>query len=85
MIVSAMTRSANVLREALQLSPRERAEVAEELLASLVTEPVEPGDDVAQAWGAEIERRARRALAGESPGIPWHEVRKSIESLLKAP
>jgi putative addiction module component (TIGR02574 family) len=80
-----MARSDSVLKEALQLSPRERAEVAEELLASLDNEPVEAADDIARAWGAEIERRARRVLAGESSGIPWHEVRKSVEDALKTP
>lgn len=29
-------------------------------------------------WVAEIERRARRALAGE-PGVSWAEARKQLE------
>jgi len=66
-----------VLREALKLSPGDRAEVAAELLASL--------DDVADedaeaAWAAEIERRARRVLAGESAGTDWAEARARVVS-----
>lgn len=30
------------------------------------------------AWLAEIERRARAALAGE-PGIPWEQVRREFQ------
>lgn len=33
-------------------------------------------------WGVEIERRARRALAGESQGTPWEEVKRRIEEVL---
>src|SRR5438128_10649373 len=51
-----------LLHEALKLSTDDRAELAAELLASLD----ESGDsgDVEGAWAAEIERRARRVLAG---------------------
>lgn len=34
--------------------------------------------DAAQAWTAELERRAKRVLSGESPGIPWEDVRARI-------
>ena len=68
--------------EALKLPPEERAEVAAELLASLDDVPVAEADEVEMAWGAEIERRARRVFSGESPGAPWEETWRSIRDRL---
>jgi len=76
-----MTREA-VLQEALKLPHRERAEVAVEVFASLEEEPAEDPMEVEKAWGAEIERRARRVVAGESEGTPWEEVKQRIERRL---
>ncbi|HET9225487.1 MAG TPA: addiction module protein [Thermoanaerobaculia bacterium] len=74
-------RAAHLVHEALQLTPQERAEMAAELLASLD----EPEDaDVEAAWAEEIERRARRVLAGESSGTDWAEARaRIVQSALK--
>lgn len=36
------------------------------------------------AWLAEIERRARAALAGE-PGIPWEQVRREFQRRFGVP
>jgi putative addiction module component (TIGR02574 family) len=71
-----------LLREVLKLSPEERAEVAAELLASLDDVPIAGAIDVEREWGAEIERRARRVLAGESQGAPWVEVERSVRGRL---
>jgi len=68
-------RAEQILRDALQLPVEERADVAAELLASL-DEPAD--DDVEVAWAAEIERRARRVLSGESSGTEWAEARARI-------
>lgn len=65
-----------LLHQALELPTRERADLAAELIASL-DGPADP--DVEAAWAAEIERRATRVLSGESPGIPWDEVRRRAE------
>jgi putative addiction module component (TIGR02574 family) len=70
------SRAKDVLREALELSTDDRSELAAELLASL-DEPVD-GGDIEAAWAAEIERRARRVLAGESSGTPWDDVRTQV-------
>lgn len=75
--LETMTRNI-VLREALQLPPDERADVAAELLASLEEEPREGSESVEKAWAAEIERRGRRVLAGRSEGLPWEEVRERV-------
>ena len=79
-----MTRDA-LLQEVLQLPTEDRAGFAADLLASLEEAPLEDPEDVAQAWGEEIERRARRVLAGASSGRPWDEVRKDIEARLTKP
>jgi putative addiction module component (TIGR02574 family) len=76
-------RAEAVLREALTLPIDERADVAAELLASLDDEPAEDPAEVEMAWAKEIERRARRVLAGESTGEPWEDVRARIEARLR--
>jgi putative addiction module component (TIGR02574 family) len=70
-----------LLRNALELPEEERAELALGLLDSL--EPPSPsGNRSDEEWLAEIERRARAALAGE-PGIPWDEARNIVEQHLR--
>lgn len=76
-----MTREA-LLQEALKLPRRERADVAAELLASLDDELTDDPQELEKVWAAEIERRARRALAGESAGVPWREVKRRAERRL---
>ncbi len=78
------SRVQELLREALTWPPKERADVAAELLASL-DEPDSDPTAVEAAWAEEIERRARRALAGESQGIPWDEVRRRADADLRRP
>ncbi len=75
-------RAQALLIEALALPLDERADVAAELLASLdgLDEPVE---DVQAAWAIEIEKRARRVLAGETAGTPWEEVRRRADAELR--
>jgi hypothetical protein len=68
-----------LLRDALSLPLKDRAVVAAELLASL-DEPAEAAAEVQAAWAEEIERRARRVLAGEAGGRPWAEVHSELES-----
>ena len=71
-------RAQELRREALTLPPEERADFAAELLASLDDSTVEDPAAVQAAWAKEIERRARRVLAGESAGEPWEDVRDRI-------
>lgn len=70
-----MKATAKVLEETLALPETERAHVAAALIASL-----DEGEDAnaAEAWTAELERRAKRVLSGESRGIPWEDVRARI-------
>lgn len=64
-----------VLEEALKLSPDERAEVAEQLIASLEEAP---DTDVEQAWQEEVQRRLQQIERGEVKAIPWEEVQRRL-------
>ena len=77
------SRAQDVLREALALPVHERADVAAELLASLDETGTEDPAEVEAAWAAEIERRARRVMSGESQGILWADVRARAEAELR--
>ena len=76
------SRAQDILRDALALPVNERADVAAELLASLDASGEDPAE-VEAAWAAEIEKRARRVISGESEGIPWEEVRARAEAELR--
>jgi putative addiction module component (TIGR02574 family) len=78
-------RSRAVLREALALPLEDRANVAAELLASLDDEAIENPAEVEAAWAAEIEKRARRVMTGESLGVAWEDVRARAEAALQKP
>jgi len=67
----------------MSLPADERANVAAELLASLDDDAPEDPAAVQAAWAKEIERRARRVLAGESSGQPWDDVRDRVARRLK--
>jgi putative addiction module component (TIGR02574 family) len=76
-------RAQELLREALTLPADDRANVATELLASL-DEPEADLATVEAEWAAEIERRARRVLAGQSSGIAWEDVRRRADEELRS-
>lgn len=63
-----------LLAEALRLSRRERARVAQELLSSLE----EADDDVAAAWAEELKRRSREVADGRVQTVPWETARAEI-------
>ena len=68
--------TSKLLGEALHLTVKERAELAAAILASL---DGEPEDDVEQAWAVEIERRARKSLAGEGAPEDWNDVHERLK------
>jgi putative addiction module component (TIGR02574 family) len=78
-------RARAILNEALALSLEDRANVAAELLASLDDDAIEKPAEVEAAWAAEIEKRARRVIAGESAGVAWEDVRSRAEAALRKP
>lgn len=70
-------RARKVLQDALGLPLPERAELAADLLASL---DGEPDGDVEAAWAAEIEKRAREALANPDDDVAWESVRAELHA-----
>ena len=70
------SRSDSILRKALELPTRDRADVAAELLSSLEPSSTESSEAARAAWAIEIERRAKRVVDGEAPGESWDEVRE---------
>ena len=77
------SRAQELLRETMTLPVKERADLAAELLASLDDAAAEDPAEVEAAWTAEIERRARLVMAGETAGIPWEDVRRRAEAELR--
>lgn len=68
-----------LLRAALALPDEDRADVAAELLASLDASALADPAQVRTLWSQELERRARRALSGESQEN-WSSVRQIRDS-----
>jgi len=67
-----------LLGDALKLSENERAELAEELLDSLESEPL-----LSQEWEEEINRRLRELDEGKAKAIPWSTVRRQMRSRVR--
>jgi len=74
-VISMASRSTLVLKEALSLSPAERAEIAERLLSSL-DPPSQQGIDV--LWGREAEDRLDAFDRGEIKAIPAKQVFEQV-------
>ena len=73
---SMPSRARQVLRDALALPPKARADIAGTLLRSLDA-PDEAGVDAARA--VEVEQRLREVDSGETKLIPWERVRRRLE------
>lgn len=68
--------------EALQLSPRERSELAEFLITSLHGHPEDTPEAIAKAWDEEIARQVADMKAGRTEWIPAEEVFKEIDAII---
>lgn len=66
-------------RKALSLSPEERVQLAEELLATVQ----EVDAEVEAAWDDEIKRRIIEIESGTAKLVPAEEVFAEIRSLIK--
>jgi putative addiction module component (TIGR02574 family) len=71
-----------LLQDAMELPLHERAELADSLLASLDGEPADEPDRGAgsAAWAAEIERRAREAIANPDDDVAWETIRAELHA-----
>jgi putative addiction module component (TIGR02574 family) len=68
-----------LLKHALTLSEKERAELASSLIDSL--DPTVEAD-TELAWQEEIARRLQEAESGRARTVPWDEVRRKGRALL---
>jgi putative addiction module component (TIGR02574 family) len=62
-----------ILKEAMQLSDTERAQLVDELLTML---EAEEDDAVDAAWAQEIEKRALEIAQGKVVPVIWDEVKE---------
>ena len=70
----------DLLDEALKLPTEERGRIVHELIRSLDEDETEPPDEVERAWAIELERRATRALRGESVSRNLNTVCDELEA-----
>ena len=70
-----------LLKKAMALPPAARADLASSLIDSL-DETVD--DDVEAAWQQEIAHRVEELESGRVKTIPWTEVRRRGQELLRA-
>ena len=75
-----MANLGEILKSALSLKVRDRATLAEKLLASLeeITE-----EEAEQLWAEEAERRLKEYRAGRAQAVPADEVHKKAERLFQ--
>ena len=71
-----------MLREALQLPPKARADIAGTLLRSLDTTE---DPNVEEAWAAEIDRRVAEVDSGKVKLVAWEQTRRRLRARLRRP
>jgi putative addiction module component (TIGR02574 family) len=76
-IPSMLTKARQVLRDALALPPKARADIAGTLLRSLDA-PEKAAVDA--AWAVEVEQRLREIDSREAKLISWERVRRRLET-----
>ena len=64
-----------LLRQALELDPKAREELATLLLESV---PGESQEEVDAAWDATLRRRVRELESGAVQTIPWEDFRRKL-------
>lgn len=69
-----------VLKDALQLPVKARADLASRLLHSLD----ERDEGVEAAWAKELARRIREVESGKVKLIPWSRVRRELRQKVRA-
>jgi putative addiction module component (TIGR02574 family) len=72
------SRLESLAAEALQLTPEDRVQLADRLIASVF-----PNKDVEDAWADEVERRVREIESGRSPMAPAGEAIARARSAIK--
>jgi putative addiction module component (TIGR02574 family) len=75
----------DLLNAALELDPRERERLIEQLMASLVSERQFASDEIERAWHAELQRRSAEIDAGTADLVDWPDVRSRIAARRSRP
>lgn len=75
----AKTAAEEILGSALRQPEKERARIAEALIASL---DATPDPEVEQVWQREVSRRLEELDSGAVQGLPWEEVRDRLDPRL---
>lgn len=70
-------------KQAMQLTPKERGELAHRLIVSLDGEPEDSPEAIAKTWDEEIARRVAEIEAGTATLIPHEEVFAKLDAKLK--
>lgn len=73
--MATTTTTDRILDDALRQPEKERARIAETLIASL---DAAPGPEVDRAWQNEIDKRLREMDSGTVQCIPWEQVRDRL-------
>ena len=71
-------------KQAMQLTPKERGELAHRLIVSLDGEPEESPEAIAKAWDEEIARRVADMEAGRTKWTPADEVMTKLRAKIAA-
>jgi putative addiction module component (TIGR02574 family) len=75
------TTQTRLFKEALDLTEKDRAELAGLLIDSL---DAEEGEGVEAAWISEVESRLAALDKGHTKTIPWEEAKKQLQKKLNA-
>src|SRR5271169_750873 len=78
-ILTMREEATDLLKKALALTAKERAELASSLIDSL--DPISDGD-VEAAWQAEIAHRLDDLRSGKVRTVPWEQVRNKARAIL---
>jgi putative addiction module component (TIGR02574 family) len=79
-----MARVRDVLDQALGLPLKQRARVAQELIASLDEDQPDDPAAVAEAWDEEIARRVEELRSGRVKAVPWSAVKKQMNRSIQS-
>lgn len=79
-----MARARDVLNQALDLPPKQRARIAHELIVSLDEGPPEDPEEVAKAWDDEIARRVDDVRSGRVNTVPWSTVKRDMDRAIQS-
>lgn len=75
-----MTNASEIIQAAMALPPEARAQIAEQLLASL--DPAQA--EVDAAWEVEVERRIREVEEGRVQLVPHDQVMSQVREHLRS-